>query len=219
MEYDPEAVLKEMEGLKPVVMNNLRILASNNRGDYYKELFQLADQDYFFETYNVIVWAGMRLRPKRILEIGTRNGGSLVQLLSMYHRFDDVCVVCFDLWKEIGGPRAVRRNLRRLNIPAHIVKFISGDSRQTVPAFKAKHPGAAFDYILIDGGHTPEIATADLHNVVDLAAPSCILMFDDIGPESYKLIGVWREFQEKHRQDFDWYEKQWRKGVAWAIRK
>jgi predicted O-methyltransferase YrrM len=220
MDYNPELMIAEMESLSPIVMNNVRILAPHNKRDYYyREIVELADKPYFFETYHVIVWAGMRLRPKNILEIGTRNGGSLVQLLSMYHRFDGVRVVGFDVWQELGGPRAVRRNLRRMNIPSEIVTFISGDSRETLPAFKASRPQASFDYILVDGGHTEEIAYTDLENVASLAAPGCILIFDDIGPESYRLIGVWRRFQTSHPDEYHWYEKQWRKGVAWGIRK
>ena len=79
MSWDRTAMLQEMELLKGMVLNNVRLLASHNRKDpYYAELLRLADQPYFFETYQVIVWAGLRLQPKRILEIGTRNGGSLV---------------------------------------------------------------------------------------------------------------------------------------------
>ena len=100
-----------------------------------------------------------------------------------------------------------------------MIEFIRGDSRQSVPAFKQERPDARFDYILVDGGHEPEVARADLQNVAGLVDRGGILIFDDIGPESYQLIDVWREFQAAHRQQFDWYEKLWRKGVAWAIRR
>jgi predicted O-methyltransferase YrrM len=217
---DADAMIAEMELMKQVVLSTARVLAPHNRRDYYyDQLFQLADQGYFFETYQVVAWAALRLRPRRIMEIGTRNGGSLVQLLSLYHRYDGMQVVCFDLWREIGSPRSVRRNLCRLNIPPDIVEFIRGDSRQTLPAFKQERPDARFDYVLVDGGHEPEVARTDLQNVAGLVDPGGILIFDDIGPESYQLIDVWREFQAAHRQHFDWYEKLWRKGVAWAIRR
>jgi len=217
---DATAMIAEMELMKQVVLHTARILAPHNRQDYYYEqLLRLADDDYFFETYQVIAWAALRLRPRRIMEIGTRNGGSLVQLLSMYHRYDGMQVVCFDVWREIGSPRSVRRNLRRLSIPADMVEFIRGDSRQTIPAFVQQRPDAHFDYVLVDGGHEREVARTDLQNVADLVDPGGILIFDDIGQESYQLIDVWREFQAARREQFDWYEKLWRKGVAWAIRR
>lgn len=220
MTWNQDVMLAEMELLRGAVLNNVRILAPHNRRDnYYAELMRLAEQPYFFETYQVILWAGLRLQPRRILEIGTRNGGSLVQLLSAYHRFAGLSVVSFDLWREVGSPRGVRGNLKRLNIPSDFIEFVSGDSTVTVPQWKQRHPGAQFDYVLVDGGHAVTIASTDLRNVADLVAPGGILIFDDIGPESYRLLPVWREFQAAHDGQFDWYEKQWRKGVAWAIRR
>jgi predicted O-methyltransferase YrrM len=215
-----EDMIVEMEKLTPVVLNNCRILSKHNRKDYYyRQIFELAEKEYFFETYNVILWAALNLKPKIILEIGTRNGGSITQLLSMYHNFNDIEVYSFDLWLEIGGPRAVRKNLERMNIPSKVVTFMSGDSRKTIPDFKAHHPLKKFDYILVDGGHERDIARVDLNNVADMLAPGGILIFDDIGPESYKLLDVWQEFQGKYQDHFQWFEKQWRKGVAWAIRR
>ncbi len=226
-----ELMMREMELLKGPVMNNIRILARHDRDDnYYRELAQLAKAEYFFETYQVILWAGLRLRPRRVLEIGTRNGGSLVQLLSAFHTYEGMRVVTFDLFREltglskhlrlgrIVGPMRVRRNLRRLNIPTDFIEFVVGDSRETVPAWKRKHLGEQFDYVLVDGGHERAVARADLANVADLIAADGILIFDDIGPESYQLIDVWEEFRAAHEGQFQWYEKRWRKGVAWAIR-
>ena len=52
MTWDQTTMIHEMEGLKGMVLNNVRILAPHNRKDpYYTELLRLADQPYFFETY------------------------------------------------------------------------------------------------------------------------------------------------------------------------
>jgi hypothetical protein len=39
-------------------------------------------------------------------------------------------------------------------------ELITGDSRETVPAFADEYPTRAFDLIYIDGGHDYEIAKA-----------------------------------------------------------
>jgi len=212
-------LIREIEKLKPFILNNSRILARYNRRDHYhRELRKRAAGEYFFETAMVVSWIGLALRPRRIMEIGTRNGGSLIDLLSVYPDYQGVSVVCFDIWREIGGPGAVRRNLRLMNIPDCLARFVSGDSLKTVPAYKLSHPNAAFDYILVDGCHEAPAARVDLANVVDLLAPGGVIVFDDIGPHGYRLLEVWRDFQAGHGAEFRWYENLWRRGVAWAIR-
>ena len=214
-----DELIAEMERLQQVVLNTRRILGPLNRHDcYYRKVLEYLESEYFFEPSMVMAWIGMTLKPRRILEIGTRNGGSLLDLLSMFFRHDGMRVVCCDLWREIGSPAAVRRNLRRMNVPADIVEFVSGDSLQVVPQWKRRNPGALFDYILVDGCHDADVARQDLENVWDMLDVGGALVFDDIGPESYCLIDVWRDFQSAHRSQFVWYEKQWRKGVAWAFR-
>jgi predicted O-methyltransferase YrrM len=220
LEIPFDEMVREMELLKGVVLGVNRLLAPFNGHDrYFRELVELGIRDYFFETYLVIAWAGLRLDPRRILEIGTRNGGSLTQLLHLLDLNVEREVVCFDLWREIGGPKSVKKNLERLLIPARYVQFISGDSRQTVPQFLSKRPPGSFDYVLVDGGHEREVATADLRNVADCVAPGGILIFDDIGPESHGLVDVWEAFQKEQGDRFVYYQKLHRKGVGWAFRR
>jgi hypothetical protein len=192
------------------------------------------------------------------LEIGTRTGGSLINLLSPYAEYDGIEVVSFDLWREyfsvtwvsrlltklLGSPdgmsqrnisrkytrlfsglirylstQKVRGNLAYFNIPSHFIEFISGDSKETVPAYFQQHRGKTFDYVLVDGAHDPETAMIDLENVVAHVAPGGFLVFDDIGPEGYKLGEVWETFKTNHQGQFEFYERYHRKGVAWAIKK
>jgi predicted O-methyltransferase YrrM len=220
LEMPFEQMVQEMELLKGVVLGVNRLLAPFNRHDhYYRGMVELARREYFFESELVIAWAGLRLDPRRILEIGTRNGGSLSQLLHMLDHHVQREVVCFDLWREIGGPKSVKKNLERLCIPTQNIEFITGDSRQTVPQYLSKEPPRSFDYVLVDGGHEREVAAADLRNVADFVAPDGILIFDDIGPESYCLGDVWDAFKEDQGDRFVYYEKRHRKGIAWAFRR
>lgn len=217
-----EKMIDEIEQRKDFVLNNCRILRPKriNRKDYYfDEIFKLAKKDYFFETWMVINWIGSRFRPKNILKIGTRNGGSLIALLSAYQDFSNTEVVCFDSWEEVGSPRRVKKNLNHLNIPADFVRFVSGDSKFTVPQYFKAHPSKEFDYILVDGGHDRETASSDLRNIEEHVAKSGVVIFDDISPESYNLKDVWDEFRLRNGDKFNYYEVMHRKGVAWAFKK
>lgn len=58
-------------------------------------------------------------------------------------------------------------------------ELVLGDSTLTVPDFIAGNPGRTFDVIFIDGGHTYEIATADLANCKRLSHSKTIVILDD----------------------------------------
>ncbi|GAB4411957.1 MAG: hypothetical protein OHK0039_17560 [Bacteroidia bacterium] len=258
----PDTLIRQIEQRRDFVLSNYRILRRVDPNDHYWRSFEQLDQyvrdGRIFETGMVINWIGSQYRPRRILEIGTRTGGSLVSLLSSYQDFGGVEVVSFDLWREyfsvtwlsrvltrLLGSRdgtsqinlsrrftryfsgliqwlstgKVRRNLRAFNLPTDMIRFVSGDSRQTVPQYFASHRGETFGYILVDGAHDEETALIDLRHVADHVAPGGFLVFDDIGPEGYKLGGVWEQFKAEQGDAFDYYEVYHRKGVAWARRK
>jgi hypothetical protein len=61
-------------------------------------------------------------------------------------------------------------------------ELIRGDSQETLPAFSRQHPGLTFDLIFIDGGHTYEVALADLRNMRAMANAGTIVVIDDITP-------------------------------------
>jgi predicted O-methyltransferase YrrM len=59
--------------------------------------------------------------------------------------------------------------------------LIAGDSRQAIPQF-ADSEHRTFDLIFIDGGHTYDVASADISNMKRLAHESTVLVFDDLLP-------------------------------------
>lgn len=261
-----EQIIREIEQTKPFVLSNFRQLRKLDPNDHYWSLFTdtgpLTVNGVFIETGMVVSWIGNVRRPKTILEIGTRTGGSLIALLTNYQDFIDVEVVSFDLWREyvsttflsraltrlVSRPDAgnqpkeninisqkklrpflplirslsmkkVRRNLRYFNIPADIITFISGDSRETVPAYFKDHPDKKFDYILVDGAHDKPTAWTDLQNVADHLSDNGVLVFDDISDLSYGLMDVWMKFREQHADRFDFLEIECRKGIGVAFKK
>lgn len=58
--------------------------------------------------------------------------------------------------------------------------LILGDSTVTVPRFIEENPSTKFDLIFIDGGHSFEIAMADLENCKKLAHENTIVVVDDV---------------------------------------
>jgi predicted O-methyltransferase YrrM len=257
-EKDFQDILK----YKDLLISNGKKLATLDPNDnYWRDLSNeslLSRNGIFLESQMVESWVGTTRKPKHILEIGTRTGGSLIALLCVYSKTDFEAIeeeLSFDMWREyvsttplatflskiLGKKRnvniserftkwvgnyiekkstdKVRKNLAAFNIPTDKIKFISGDSTVKVPEYFSKNPNKKFDYILVDGGHDEKTATTDLDNVVSHVAKGGIILFDDIMPESYNLIGVWNKFKEKNKNDFDFFEIRHRKGIAFAIKK
>ncbi len=243
-------------------LNNVsRLRQADPNDQYWRDLSdpeRCSRDGRFLETGMLIGWIGRTFKPKRILEIGTRTGGSLISLLSQYsgeeqERVDGI--VSFDMWREYVSTTAlsslasklmgrdrninlserftgmfkssiadlatdkVQDNLRLFGIRTDRLAFISGDSKESVPTFFTENPNRMFDYILVDGGHDQETAFADLCNVVDHCDVGGVIVFDDIGPESYRLLPVWDRFRAAHWDEFDFHSILHRKGMAWAVRK
>ncbi len=112
-------------------------------------------------------------RPRRILEIGFNAGHSAEIFLSTT---PDSLLVSFDL----GHVPAVVVGKEHIDatFPGRHT-LVVGDSTASVPAFTALAPDIRFDLIFIDGGHTYDIARADILNCAALAGESCVVMVDD----------------------------------------
>jgi predicted O-methyltransferase YrrM len=239
-----DEAIKSTRTLKPEVIKLLEKLFQNNKHDYYwKELLELSKADDFFEPCLLQYYIGKTYKPAKILEIGTRTGGSLIALLASYDSYKNVEVYSFDLWKEniqatwfskipvvrsiikssfinlYLSLKVIKENLALFSIPSQIITFISGDSKQTVPEFFKNNKELLFDYILVDGAHDPDTAYIDLENIGNHLAKNGFILFDDINPSEYNLLGVWEKFKNNHSNEFDFYETMHRKGIGWAIKK
>ena len=199
----------------------LRALKHANPGDTYYENYMWhynKRKELFFDIYH-LAWAwAIEHKPKRILEIGTRTGISLCQLLSAYMDTSSIeRIVSCDLFNDgFISPDLVRYNLRYVGIPEATIEkieFMIGDSKVTVPQIKGE-----FDWILVDGDHSVEGARADLENVKPLIAQGGIIVFDDITEDGMNLLPVWADFRDKYQHEFEWMDNQNGKGAAWAVR-
>jgi predicted O-methyltransferase YrrM len=119
--------------------------------------------------------AASRVNARLIAEIGFNTGLSSRAFLTAH---PDVRVVSFDLgqpWVETA------KTLIDKQFPGRHT-LICGDSRITVPEYKASHPSAKFDLVFIDGGHGYEIAKADLLNMRELSTDKTAVIVDDLVP-------------------------------------
>jgi predicted O-methyltransferase YrrM len=109
----------------------------------------------------------------------------------------DSLVYSFDLAEfEYTGP--AKQHIDE-NFPGRHT-LIVGDSRRTIPEFHRRNPQLKFDLIFIDGGHSYEIARADVRNMRALATRDTILVIDDITPWKPTGVGptrVWLEALEE----------------------
>lgn len=150
------------------------------------------------------------LAPRSYLEIGTRRGWSLAQVVAESPR---VRAWCFDLWiegygdAENPGPDFVREELLRA-APGHSadVTFLSGNSHDLLPLFfqsvepeteadlavlrAGEEAPRAFDLITVDGDHTALGAWWDITDVLPFIAVGGALVFDDILERSDEDFGA-----------------------------
>lgn len=110
-------------------------------------------------------------------EIGMNAGHSAAIVLSANPA---VRVVSFDIGDHGYVPTAAGYLARRFVGRHHLVV---GDSLVTVPGYAANFSGPGFDGLLIDGGHTEEIAWADITNGRRLCHRGSVVVMDDVAPD------------------------------------
>lgn len=186
-----------------MMMANLRTLKKLHPTDTFYDEFKIRrfkDAD-FFDTYQILFDIALNQAPLNILEIGSRTGTSLCQLLSVHSKINRIqSIVCVDPFTEVpGSEKAVHQSLAHFNIDVYVdfKKMKSQEFYLTWPNVNC------FDYILIDGSHKVADAKTDLDNCHKLLMSGGTLVFDDIyltsdGP----LLDVWEQWKSEHRNEY-----------------
>ena len=164
-----------------------------------------------FEIRSALRAIAHAIQPRSYLEIGTRRGWSLAQVLA---ESPDVHAYCFDWWThnyggvDNPGPGFVRDEMRRV-APGHrgALHFLSGNSHDTLPVFfqdvrmdaaeleqeALVRTGEAaprmFDLVTVDGDHTALGTWWDLADVIPHIAIGGALVFDDLLDSADELLG------------------------------
>lgn len=163
-----------------------------------------------------------RVRARVIAEIGFNAGCSSYALLRYV---PEATVISFDVGEHASV--AVNKKLIDRRFPGRHA-LITGDSRETVPAFADSNPDLRFDLVFIDGGHDYEVAHADIVNMRALCSDRTAVVMDDLVPwRSYGAgpAKAWEEAiadklvrQEELFQDGEPVERAEPPGVrAWAL--
>lgn len=216
--YDPLPLGINSPQVNSAIFNILRILKQLTPSDTYLEAYQWhydKRKDKFMDVYHFMNYLGSTVRPKRILEIGTRTGISICQLLSAYLNYNELeKVILCDLFNDgLSTPGVVLNALKYLNIPVDKVQFIIGNSLEEIPKLIGKE---SFDFVLVDGGHEKDTARKDLENAVQLIEKGGYILADDIAIDGCSLDDVWQEFKQKNFQNFIFSENYEGKGIAVA---
>ena len=131
-----------------------------------------------------------RIDARSIAEIGFNAGCSSYAMLK---NAPDAAVVSFDLGEHASV--AVNKMLIDKKFPGRHT-LITGDSRETVPAFARSNPDLRFDLIFIDGGHEYEAARADIVNMRTLSSRNTAVVMDDLVPWQSYGAGPTRAWEE-----------------------
>ena len=171
----------------------------------------LLQRDGRFEIRLALRALAQALRPRSYLEIGTRRGWSLAQVLAGAPEVDAFCV---DMWMEDygevanPGPAFVREEMRRA-VPEHRgrLHFLSGNSHDVLPIFlglveaDASDPEEAalarlgearpvlFDLVTVDGDHTALGTWWDLMDVLPMVALGGAVVMDDLADTADEVLG------------------------------
>jgi hypothetical protein len=141
-----------------------------------------------------------------LVEVGTWNGQRAEELSAAalsrnpavrYHGFDLFEALSAEELEEELSKRppsraVVEARLRRFQHRVSIVsalrpwarrRFVfalyQGNTRETLPAFRAANPDFKAQFIFIDGGHSIETIENDWHNCSELVDPSGAIFMDD----------------------------------------
>jgi hypothetical protein len=173
-----------------------------------------------FANITTMLWAAAALiKPASYLEVGVQRGRSAAIVASVVPECD---FYGFDLWiPEYAGvpnPGAdfVRDELKRVGHRGGVT-LVSGNSRETLPAFLREHPTLYFDLITLDGDKSIAGAASDFASALPRLKVGGIVVFDDM-PLKPLLRRIWHKVICRDGRYTQWEFIDAGKGVAAAVR-
>ena len=173
-----------------------------------------------FADLPTCLWAASTfVQPQSYLEIGVFRGRSAAVVGATA---PGCAIYGFDLWVpdyaglENPGPEFVRQELRAAGHEGEVT-LVSGDSRQTVPAFLAEHPELFFDMITIDGAKTIPNVASDFASTLPRLKVGGVVLTDDL-PLFPILRRIWDTNITRDPRYVSWHFSDGGFGISLAIR-
>jgi predicted O-methyltransferase YrrM len=144
------------------------------------------------------------LKPARVMEIGTANGGTLFLWTRVAAESAQLISLDLPTGKFGDGYPAWKAPLyRSFALPGQKVDLVRDDSHSahSLEAIKATLKGEKLDYLFIDGDHSYEGAKQDFDMYSPLVRVGGIVGFHDIADHTDKLCQVrrfWLEVKERY---------------------
>jgi len=210
------------------------------------ELFEQADREQvpFWDIRTSARVLSNLIKPERYLEIGTRRGWSLAQVLIEAPQAQ--CYI-FDMWVDKyadaqGSPTHVLEKMQQITGAEPRLVFINGNSHSTLPLFfqgkMGITPPESFDLITVDGDHSLLGAWEDLYDIFPKVRVGGAILFDDLDyagepyagvseyerdpmPSSVKTLrDVWHQFQARYPNFIfiDCFNLRFQAGIAIRMR-
>jgi predicted O-methyltransferase YrrM len=161
--------------------------------------------------------------PKRVLEIGTFQGGTLCMLARLSAMRATIISIDLPGGKFGGGQSSVRSLLYhtfgKLFQSMHLIR---GDSHSEEVAARVKHITESLDVLFIDGDHSYEGVKRDFLFYSPLVRPGGIVAFHDIAEHRKETGGdvpqFWNEVKTSHRYEeiIENREQGWGIGVLYV---
>ncbi len=195
------AQLRELEQKLPSARSRFAIPFIYRGKGYFKKIRARQNPVEIEQLFEQVC----QLKPERILEIGTAQGGTLY--LWTQAASANATIVSIDLpGGDFGGAYAPCRSelYRAFAHPGQTIQLELADSHQPKSLIKVKqHFGdQQIDFAFIDGDHTYEGVKADFNDYGPLVRPGGIIAFHDIlyrsNQPSIRVDTLWRELKEQY---------------------
>ena len=146
------------------------------------------------------------LRPEKVMEIGTFQGGTLCVLCRLSSPTADIISVDLPGGKFGGGYSAIRSLLYRSFCKCfQALHLIRGDSHSNEVLTKVKSISQSLDILFIDGDHTYEGVKRDFFAYSPLIRAGGIVAFHDIvehpKDSDCEVSRFWNEIKKQNRHE------------------